>query len=109
MKLARRNSVSRVLSCSPLNVSTRTVISGTADRTEYSVMSKSATFDSFGACSGSKNNGACEIGVASQLPYVGRLAPTPSGYMHGEPCRHERLEFEMFKKLLLQIVCSTFS
>jgi hypothetical protein len=101
MKLASRKGTSQVL-CSAtkrnltsppsLNTSLKTEIFGAASRTGHVSMLKSAFSDesTVGNHFGTKTNGPQEIGCISHVPYVGRLAPTPSGYMHGKSCRDKR-------------------
>jgi hypothetical protein len=83
-----RSAIKRNLT-SILNTSLKTKIFGAASRTGHVSMLKSVFSDesTLGNHFDTKNNEPQEIGYLSQAPYVGRLAPTPSGYMHGKSCR----------------------
>jgi hypothetical protein len=118
MKLSRRRAfcvvsrgtIKRDLS-SLLNTSTKTEISG---HTGLVSMLKSTSSDdsTSGIHFDSKTSGPQEIGCINYVPYVGRLAPTPSGYMHGMSCRDARRSTSInntaIAKIYLLFLCNNF-
>ena len=118
MQSTTRNRVSQVLRVAGnsnlstlLKTTSKTAVSDSAGHSGHVSMQKATTTDDSTSdhCFNSKTSGPQDVGFISHVPYVGRLAPTPSGYMHGKSCRNNRWGSLMATGTTIRAIYSMFA